>query len=347
MQKTAIFALLLILSIVLFYQLPPLAAAPARFDEATPTPAAAEEAAEPAEDEPTLHDLAARIDALEAQVAEIVQGAVPRSTSADASAVTTAVYLLDTAGLHDLDVRLNEEQVIEAGDAGHVARVARLLSSVSWPETLAADAETLIGRLTELATALGEDDVDAAAPLATQAHETQHDFSHAAEEWLGEADLAAMPEPTGQPFRVTAAVYLLDTAGLHDLDVRLNEEQVIEASDAGSVARVARLLSAVDWPDELAEDAAALGDVLTELAEALRNDDLEAAAPLATEAHETQHDFSHAAEDWLGETLGIPAEAATDSHAGASATVTDTQTITHTATITATEPATDTEQAGG
>jgi hypothetical protein len=342
MKKTAIITALLIFSTIMFYQLPPLAAAPARFDQATPTPAPAEEAAEHAEDEPTLHDLAARIATLEAQVTELSHSTASHPASSDASAMTTAVYLLDTAGLHDLDVRLNEEKIIEAGDAGKTARVTRLLSAVHWPEALATDAETLISLLTDLSTALGEDDLATAAPLATQVHETQHDFSHAAEHWLGEADQAETYDAPGQPFRVTAAVYLLDNAGLHGLDVRLNEEKVIEAGDAGSVARVVRLLAAVDWPDELAEDAATLSDVLTELAEALGNDDLKTAAPLATEAHETQHDFSHAAEHWLGEILGTHEEAATGSHAEASATMTATHGITNTATITATEAMTDT-----
>lgn len=340
MKKIAIVTILLIGSFIMFYQLPPLAAAPARFAEATPTPAAAEEADEHAAEEPTLADLAARIEALEAEVAELAHGVPDHAGSADASAVTTAVYLLDTAGLHDLDVRLNEEKVIEASDAGKVARLVRLLSSVRWPAELTADAEALIGLLADLAAALGNDDLDTAAPLATAVHEAQHDFSHAVEHWLGET--STTHDPAGQPFRVTAAVYLLDTAGLHDLDVRLNEEKLIESSDSGSVGRVARLLSAVDWPDELAEDAAALIDVLTELATALGDDDLDTAAPLATEVHEVQHDFSHAAEHWLGEALGAHEEGATDSHAEASTTLTDTHGITNTATITATEPTTDT-----
>ncbi|MEZ4728502.1 MAG: hypothetical protein R3E79_15315 [Caldilineaceae bacterium] len=84
-------------------------------------------------------------------------------------------------------MRLNEEGVIEPADAGRVARVARLLSSVDWPEALATEAVTLTNVLTALTTALTDDDLETAAPLATQVHETQHDFSHAAEHWLSEA----------------------------------------------------------------------------------------------------------------------------------------------------------------
>ncbi len=268
---------------------------------------------------PTLADLAAHVAALQAQV-----DALSADSAGLASEVTTAVYLLDTAGLHDLDVRLNDAGVIEPADAGAVGRVARLLSSVDWPQDLAADAASLTDLLTQLAAALRDDDVETAAALATQVHETQHDFSHAADHWLGDVTVASGHEAAGQAFRVTSAVYLLDTAGLHDLDVRLNDEGVIEPSDAGAVGRVARLLTSVDWPQDLAADAASLTDLLTELAAALSNDDLETAAALATQVHDSQHDFSHAAEHWLsatdsdqaghGDDHGEVSESAADDH---------------------------------
>ncbi len=234
-----------------------------------------------------------------------------------ANQVTTAIYLLDTAGLHDLDVRLNEEGVIEPGDAGTVNRVARLLSTVDWPEAVATDAISLTNVLTELGVALTNDDVAAAAPLATQVHEVQHGLSHAAEHWLGEATIAAEAhDPAGQLNRVTTAIYLLDTAGLHDLDVRLNEEGVIESGDAGTVNRVARLLSTVDWPETMATDAISLTNVMSELGAALADDNVEVAAPLSAEVHELQHGLSHAAEHWLGEVLGAGHGEGSDHHAG-------------------------------
>ena len=326
MTKRLSFASILLFGSCLFFQ-PPLVLAVPLAQTATPTPA--EET--PAETEaatdataPTLQDLQARIDALQAQVDELVaatdadqHGTVP---AALANQVTTAIYLLDTAGLHDLDVRLNEEGVIEAGDAGTVNRVARLLSTVDWPEAIATDAISLTNVLTELATALTNDDVATAAPLATQVHEVQHGLSHAAEYWLGEVAIATEEHETaGQLNRVTTAIYLLDTAGLHDLDVRLNEEGVIEAGDAGRVARVARLLSTVDWPESMATDALTLTNVLTELATALTNDDVATAAPLATQTHEVQHGLSHAAEHWSGEMLGAGHAEGADDHGAAEA----------------------------
>lgn len=71
-----------------------------------------------------VSDLEARLDALESSLEEPME-----SASHDAGAndqvfqVTIAAYLLDTAGFHDLDVRLNEDGVIMPGDAGIVNRV--------------------------------------------------------------------------------------------------------------------------------------------------------------------------------------------------------------------------------
>lgn len=317
MAKKLIFIVLLFGSIVFLWTRQPLAlAAPFLHDDATTTPAPEEEAVAeatpaPAEEtaaeaatvgEPTVADLVARLDALQAQVDELIEHLAADHQGANVNEVTTAVYLLDTAGLHDLDVRLNEEQVIEASDAGRVARVSRLLASVDWPEPLATEIMTLTTALHDLTTALTDDNLDAAAPLATLVHEVQHDFSHAVEHWLEET--SAPPSGAGQTFRVTSAVYLLDNAGLHDLDVRLNEEQVIDPSDPGQVARVSSLLSSVDWPEPLATEIMTLTTALTDLTTALTNDDLATAAPLATLVHEAQHDFSHAAEHWLGDMLG-------------------------------------------
>lgn len=315
-MKQLIFLPVLLLAALLFWLQPPsLTAAPIVATTPTATPAeepssatmtattdlTAEVAA------PTVADLQAQLTALQAQVDELA-ATHAANHAADTNQVVTAVYLLDNAGLHDLDVRLNEEGTIEPGDAGRVARVSRLLAAVAWPEPLATEIVTLTTALADLSTALENDDLDAAAPLATLVHEVQHDFSHAVEHWAEEAHAPA--HSAGQAFRVTSAVYLLDTAGLHDLDVRLNEEEVIEAGDSGRVARVARLLGTVDWPEPLATEVITLTTVLTDLATALENDDLATAAPLATQVHEVQHDFSHAAEHWLGEMTGQHEEGA-------------------------------------
>jgi uncharacterized membrane-anchored protein YhcB (DUF1043 family) len=215
--------------------------------------------------------------------------------------VAIATYLLDTAGFHVIDERLNQEGVIDPGDAGVVNRVNRVLGATSWPEDLQAQVDSLRATLDKYAEALANDDVEAAKPLATQAHELQHDLSHAVESWLGEMTAGTVAVGAQeQMFQVTIAAYLLDTAGFHAIDERLNQEGVIDPGDAGVVNRVNRVLGATSWPEDLQAQVDSLRATLDTYVEALANDDVEAAKPLATQAHELQHDLSHAVESWLG-----------------------------------------------
>ncbi len=309
MKRTivVVIGLFILLALALSPSQPALLAARSA-QSATPTPAAeAEPTAAPAVEgaadaaEPTMAEFLARLESLEATVAEL-QKAARVTSNAQINDINTAIYLLDSAGLHGIDVRLNEEKTIQPGDAGLVGRVARLLTTVDWPASLAVDAADLRSTLGALAGAMNEDNLEAAAPLATQAHEEQHDFSHHAEEWLAEAVVVETADAAEGANGINTAIYLLDSAGLHEVDVRLNEEKTIQPGDSGQVDHVARLLTTVAWPEELAEEAALLQETLTALSAALEEDDLEAAAPLATQAHEEQHDFSHNAQAWLAET---------------------------------------------
>lgn len=144
-----------------------------------------------------------------------------------------------------------------------------------------------------LANGAGAAAATATAPLAGNADEADH------------GDAAVMiPGETEQLFQVAIAAYLLDTAGLHAMDDRINRTGVIEAGDAGVVKRINTVLWATAWPEELQTQVDLLKDTLSSYAEALANDDLEKAKPLATQAHELQHDLSHAVEHWVGEMTG-------------------------------------------
>jgi hypothetical protein len=107
-----------------------------------------------------------------------------------------------------------------------------------------------------------------------------------------------------QIFQVTVATYLMDAAGFHAMDDRINQEGLIEASDAAVVNRVNNLLAVTAWPEDMQAQVDSLRETLNQYAEALANDDVEAAKPLATQAHELQHDLSHAVEHWLGGMIG-------------------------------------------
>ena len=278
---------------------------PAPEAEATDIPVAEEDAAAAAADEseaePTLADLSARIESLEATVAELhaAHEAAHAATYDDVNSVNVAIYLLDAAGMHELETRLVSEGEILPGDSGQVGQIARVLSTVAWPEELAADATALQEMLANLSAALADDDLETVQPLSTEAHVAYHVFSHNAQMWIAEASVAEMAAAPGQSNRVNTALYLLDGAGLHGIAKRLSEDEEILPGDSGQVGQVARLLSTVDWPQELTADAAALHETLIALAAALADDDLETATALADAAHDAQHDFSHAAQAWL------------------------------------------------
>jgi hypothetical protein len=105
----------------------------------------------------------------------------------------------------------------------------------------------------------------------------------------------------GQAFQVATTLYLLDTAGFHEIDESINQENTIQPEFPGTVQRARRMVALTAWPEELHENAMGLGDTLDAFAAALADDDLEAAKPLATQVHDQQHDLSHAAGDWLSE----------------------------------------------
>lgn len=133
-------------------------------------------------DETTIAELAAQVKSLEARVAAL-------EASIQLNQVNNAIYHLDLVGLHDLDERLASGGVIEqdthgSGDSSRVRAIARLMSTVMWPEELADDAMALIASLQELAIALADGDVEASAALAAEAHYAQHALSHAAEQWI-------------------------------------------------------------------------------------------------------------------------------------------------------------------
>ena len=112
-------------------------------------------------------------------------------------------------------------------------------------------------------------------------------------------DELAAQELTYPVFDAIATVYLMDQIDIHALYDQLHDGEGIMPGDAGPIKRLVPLLSAVDWPEELAEEATALVETLTQLAEALADNDLESALPLAEAAHDEQHHFSRSVSAWF------------------------------------------------
>jgi len=108
-------------------------------------------------------------------------------------------------------------------------------------------------------------------------------------------------------FDAVSAAYLLDKVDIHALNKRLKGGEGIMPGDSGQIKYLVPLLTAVDWPQELAEEAEALAETLTKLTAALADDDLESALPLSTTAHDEQHHFTNSVFDWFA-CLQLPEE---------------------------------------
>ncbi|MDE0142477.1 MAG: hypothetical protein OXI80_11810 [Caldilineaceae bacterium] len=100
-------------------------------------------------------------------------------------------------------------------------------------------------------------------------------------------------------FDAVSAAYLLNKVDIHALNKRLKGGEGIMPGDAGQIKYLVPLLTAVDWPQELAEEAGALAETLTKLTAALADDDLESALPLSSTAHDEQHHFTDNVFDWF------------------------------------------------
>ena len=120
-------------------------------------------------------------------------------------------------------------------------------------------------------------------------------------------DELAADELAHSVFDAVAAAYLLDKVDIHALHKRLQDGDGIMPGDAGQIKYLVPLLTAVDWPQELAEEAESLVETLTKLTAALADDDLENAVPLSSAAHDQQHHFSSNVFDWFA-CLHVPDE---------------------------------------
>lgn len=144
----------------------------------------------------------------------------------------------------------------------------------------------------------GHDHGDEAPTLETLTERIADLEARVAELETVEDEMAA-EQPAYSVYDAVSAAYLLDKVDIHALNKRLKGGEGIMPGDAGQIKYLAPLLTAVDWPQELAADAEALVETLTKLTAALADDDLESALPLSSTAHDEQHDFSNNVFDWF------------------------------------------------
>jgi hypothetical protein len=97
----------------------------------------------------------------------------------DLSGVISAITIMDSAGLHDIDDSIRSKQTVPPAARTTALKMQAVTKLTSWPEEFKADAETLAAAFGELAAALDGDkpDLAKAGAAAKRAHDVQHDFS--------------------------------------------------------------------------------------------------------------------------------------------------------------------------
>jgi hypothetical protein len=126
---------------------------------------------------------------------------------------------------------------------------------------------------------------------------------------LGASPGAAQPAPLEQQLaevraatqkaQLLATTYQLDSSGLHDLDVALNERGQLVSGALGKIRRARIATQATAWPRELEETANKLVAQLVLLEQGLRDESVEAAKGPAKEVHDIAHDLSGLTYDLL------------------------------------------------
>jgi hypothetical protein len=119
----------------------------------------------------------------------------------------SASNTITAAGLHDLDETINAADAIDASWVSRATRARRAVASVTWPDKMKEPAATLLASLTDLETALNDENLPAAKTAASAAHENSHELDHMAAPYL--ADETPAPEAT------TAASAAATTAAAH------------------------------------------------------------------------------------------------------------------------------------
>lgn len=108
-----------------------------------------------------------------------------------------------------------------------------------------------------------------------------------------------------------AAVYLLDNAGLHEIDAALTDGSDLPVTSLGQVQNAYKVAAATRWPAPLKDTASQLTAQLGRLQTALQAGDMNGAMSPAHDAHELGHTLSHMAYDWLGTQAGVTTPAMT------------------------------------
>jgi hypothetical protein len=101
-----------------------------------------------------------------------------------------------------------------------------------------------------------------------------------------------------QKSQAMMVAYQLDNAGLHELDQQLNSGQFVPGA-LGKVRKARIAVQNTMWPTGLQDSANNLVGELMQLETALRDEDVAAGAPHATQSHDLAHDVADGTYTWL------------------------------------------------
>lgn len=230
--------------------------------------------------------------------------AMTNTRPADPFAVSVAQFYLDSAGFHDMATAISNTKKIDTAFLSKVNRVAKILSQTNWPASLSGQGKTFSASLKDFSAALEKSDIAAATKTSGTVHDAQHDLSHEIDTWMTSGPAKAK---AADPFSVSVAQFLLDTAGFHDMATTLSNTQKIDTSYLSKVNRVRKVLKQATWPAALNDQAVAFGKSLDAFAVALEANKVKEAISASDAVHDGQHDLSHETDAWLA---GNPAKAA-------------------------------------
>ncbi|MGK2965251.1 MAG: hypothetical protein ACSLFM_06555 [Tepidiformaceae bacterium] len=115
---------------------------------------------------------------------------------------------------------------------------------------------------------------------------------------------------------IVAIINVIDTAGLHDIDDAINEDDEIPAGAANTAQKLQATMGLVDWPSDLEDMAEELSAAFEEMHATLSAEtpDIAAAGEIAAKVHDIAHDFSHDVWVYLYEEAGIEVGEGGDGH---------------------------------
>lgn len=107
---------------------------------------------------------------------------------------------------------------------------------------------------------------------------------------------------------VISSISILDNAGLHELDQSINSGTIPDTARTTALHLQTVVLETV-WPSEAKDQATKLAAIFGDLAAKLdaASPDPKVVGPVAHDAHEGEHDFSHTVWDSLQKKAGVAA----------------------------------------